>query len=51
MLALLLRFRAKLLQRVIPEDIRIPLLEHVDHIDIRRTGLPWCRDPGPGKVG
>jgi hypothetical protein len=21
------------------------------HIDIRRTGVPWCRDPGPGKVG
>jgi hypothetical protein len=19
--------------------------------DIRRTGLPWCRDPGQGKVG
>jgi hypothetical protein len=21
------------------------------HIDIQRTGLPWCRDPSPGKVG
>src|SRR3954449_9593922 len=22
----------------------------VPHTDIRKAGVPWCRDPGPGKV-